>query len=97
MGTIRFCNLGKVTNKGIEITLNTQNIVKGDFRWSTDFVFTKNKEKIADIDGSGNSNFANLWILGNRCRLLGIPERASSSMRIPFPVKESHLLLAESR
>ncbi|MDO9373729.1 MAG: TonB-dependent receptor [Ferruginibacter sp.] len=58
-----FVNLGKVTNQGVELTLNTQNIVRGDFRWSTDFVFTKNKEKIKDIDGSGNSNFANLWLL----------------------------------
>lgn len=58
-----FFNLGKVENKGIEVTLNTQNINRGDFRWSTDIVFTKNKERIVDIDGSGNSNFANLWLL----------------------------------
>jgi TonB-linked SusC/RagA family outer membrane protein len=58
-----FINLGKVTNQGIELSLNTQNITKGNFRWSTDFMFTKNKEKIVDIDGSGNSNFANLWLL----------------------------------
>ncbi|MCU7550638.1 TonB-dependent receptor [Chitinophagaceae bacterium LB-8] len=58
-----FFNLGKVENKGIEVTLNTQNIVSRDFRWSTDFVFTKNKEKIVDIDGSGNSNYANLWLI----------------------------------
>ena len=58
-----FFNLGKVENKGIELTLSSQNINRGDFRWSTDFVFTKNKEKIVDIDGSGNSNYANLWLL----------------------------------
>jgi len=58
-----FFNLGKVTNKGLEISLNTQNIKKPDFRWSSDFVFSVNKEKIVDIDGSGNSNYANLWIL----------------------------------
>jgi TonB-linked SusC/RagA family outer membrane protein len=58
-----FFNLGKVENKGIEITLNTQNINRGDFRWSTDIVFTKNNERVVDIDGSGNSNFANLWLL----------------------------------
>lgn len=58
-----FFNLGKVDNKGIEVTLNSQNMNTGDFRWSTDFIFTKNKERIVDIDGSGNSNFANLWIL----------------------------------
>lgn len=59
-----YFNLGKVSNKGIEVTLNTQNLQSGDFRWSSDFVFTKNKEEIVDIDGSGNSNFANLWLLG---------------------------------
>lgn len=63
VGTV-FFNLGKMTNKGIEISLNTQNISTVNFRWSTDFMFTTNKEKIVDIDGSGNSNFANLWLLG---------------------------------
>jgi TonB-linked SusC/RagA family outer membrane protein len=58
-----FFNLGKVQNKGIEITINSQNINNGKFRWSTDFIFTKNNEKIVDIDGSGNSNYANLWLL----------------------------------
>jgi TonB-linked SusC/RagA family outer membrane protein len=59
-----FINLGKVTNQGVEITLNTQNIVNKNFRWSTDWMFTHNKEKLEDIDGSGNSNYNNLWILG---------------------------------
>ena len=59
-----YFNLGQVNNNGIEVTLNTQNITKTNFRWSTDFIFTKNTEKIVDIDGSGNSNYANLWILG---------------------------------
>jgi TonB-linked SusC/RagA family outer membrane protein len=58
-----FFNLGRVENKGVEITLNTQNINRPNFRWSTDFVFTRNKERIVDINGSGNSNFANLWLL----------------------------------
>lgn len=59
-----YFNLGKVNNKGIEISITTQNINKKDFKWSTDFMFTKNKEKIVDIDGSGNDNQANLWFLG---------------------------------
>jgi hypothetical protein len=58
-----FFNLGRVENKGVEITLNTQNINRPNFRWSSDFVFTRNKERIVDINGSGNSNFANLWLL----------------------------------
>ncbi|MES2645870.1 MAG: TonB-dependent receptor [Bacteroidota bacterium] len=59
-----YVNLGETSNNGIEISLTTQNIVSKDFRWSTDWMFTKNKEKLVDIDGSGNSNFANLWLLG---------------------------------
>lgn len=59
-----FVNLGRVDNKGLEISLTTRNIDKGAFRWTTDFIFTKNKEKIVDINGSGNSDYANLWLLG---------------------------------
>jgi len=59
-----FFNLGKISNKGVEISLSTRNINKGNFKWSTDLVFAANKERIVDIDGSGNSNFANLWLLG---------------------------------
>jgi len=58
-----FFNLGEVNNKGIEIGLSTMNVEKRDFKWSTDFMFTANKEKIVDIDGSGNNNLANLWLL----------------------------------
>lgn len=59
-----YFNLGEVSNKGVEITLRTENMTNKSFRWSTDWMFTLNKEKIVDIDGSGNSNYANLWLLG---------------------------------
>lgn len=62
--TSMYFNLGKVSNKGIEIALSTVNMSKPNFRWTTDWMFTKNKEEIVDIDGSGNSNFANLWLIG---------------------------------
>ena len=48
-----FVNIGEVSNKGFELSLTTQNIVsKNGLNWSTDFVFSKNKEKIVDIDGT---------------------------------------------
>jgi TonB-linked SusC/RagA family outer membrane protein len=59
-----FFNLGEVSNTGVEISLSTRNIEKSNFKWTSDFMFTANKEKIVDIDGSGNSNYANLWLLG---------------------------------
>lgn len=60
-----YINLGEVENKGVEFSLSTINVNnKNGFSWSTDFVFSRNKEAIKDIDGSGNSNLANLWIIG---------------------------------
>ena len=65
-------NLGKVNNKGLEITLNTQNIKTGKFSWSTDFVFSHNKNKIvslygtdADGDGKEDDDIANKWFIGH--------------------------------
>jgi TonB-linked SusC/RagA family outer membrane protein len=60
-----YVNRGETSNKGIDISLSTTNIVsKNGFTWTTDFVFSKNKEKIVDIDGRGNNDLNNLWILG---------------------------------
>lgn len=45
-------NVGKTSNKGIEITLNSVNIEKKDFRWTSTLTFTSNREKITElVDG----------------------------------------------
>ncbi|MBC7651577.1 MAG: SusC/RagA family TonB-linked outer membrane protein, partial [Deinococcales bacterium] len=60
-----FVNRGKTENRGIDISISTINFrTKSGFTWTTDIVFSKNKEKIVDIDGRGNNDLANLWILG---------------------------------
>lgn len=43
-------NAGKMRNQGVELTLNTRNIV-GAFSWSTDLSFAYNKNKILDLAG----------------------------------------------
>ena len=52
-------NLGEINNQGFEVSLNTKNIVKGDFRWSTDFNLSVNKNEVAalinDADLFGNA------------------------------------------
>ena len=55
-------NVGRTRNKGLEVTLSTVNIDKGDFRWSTDLQFTHNKEAILElfngkVDDIGNARF----------------------------------------
>ncbi|WP_162053484.1 SusC/RagA family TonB-linked outer membrane protein [Pontibacter pamirensis] len=44
-----FTNIGHTRNQGIEATVTTVNIDKGDFTWSTDFVFTRNREAIIEL------------------------------------------------
>lgn len=42
-------NVGAIENKGLEVTLNTVNIEKKDFRWSSNVVFSYNKNKVTDM------------------------------------------------
>lgn len=42
-------NLGKVSNRGVEFTLDTKNIVKRDFSWTTTLTFSHNSQRVEDI------------------------------------------------
>lgn len=42
-------NIGSVRNSGIELTLNTQNIVKDNFQWNTSFNIAHNRNKILKL------------------------------------------------
>lgn len=64
-------NLGEVNNKGFEATINSINIKRGKFEWSTDFVFSYNKNKIVhlyggDVNGDGkeDDDISNGWFIG---------------------------------
>jgi TonB-linked SusC/RagA family outer membrane protein len=57
-------NIGKTRNKGIEITINTQNIQKENFSWNTDFIFARNKEEIVELYGGKNDDTGNGWFIG---------------------------------
>jgi TonB-linked SusC/RagA family outer membrane protein len=57
-------NVGSTANRGVELTLNTQNIVNHDFNWTTNLTFSLNKNKILDLDGTKTDNLANRWFIG---------------------------------
>jgi TonB-linked SusC/RagA family outer membrane protein len=42
-------NIGETQNRGVELSLSTLNIEKGDFSWSTDIIFTRNREEIMSL------------------------------------------------
>ncbi|NML20335.1 TonB-dependent receptor [Pseudoflavitalea sp. G-6-1-2] len=44
-------NLGKLSNKGFEFSINSDNIVTKNFRWTTNVNFGMNRNKITNLDG----------------------------------------------
>lgn len=42
-------NVGEVNNRGFEVTINTKNVVSGDFRWSTDFNWSTNENEFVTL------------------------------------------------
>jgi TonB-linked SusC/RagA family outer membrane protein len=47
-------NIGQIDNKGIELQLHTENMVKNDFQWSSDFAFSLNRNEVVSILGEDN-------------------------------------------
>ena len=37
----------------------------GGFRWTTDFIFSRNREEIVTLDGTKNDNLGNQWFVGH--------------------------------
>ena len=44
-------NAGEIENKGIEVSITSQNIVSKDFRWSTNVIFTHYSNKVLSLNG----------------------------------------------
>jgi TonB-linked SusC/RagA family outer membrane protein len=42
-------NIGTLQNVGFELTLNTHNIDRPDFKWDTDFIFSTNRTRCIDL------------------------------------------------
>ena len=42
-------NVGETQNTGIELTINTVNVDRGGFQWTSDFIFNRNRESIISL------------------------------------------------
>ena len=62
--TSALVNIGKVENKGLEISLNTKNLVN-EFRWDTDFNISFNENKVLELGPSGDPIFASFAGISN--------------------------------
>ena len=47
-------NLGKLGNRGIDISLNTTNVNTEDFTWNTTFNFSRNRDELISLLGADN-------------------------------------------
>jgi len=47
-------NIGSVRNTGVEIALTTINIENKDWHWETTFTFSANKNRVREINGTGD-------------------------------------------
>ena len=59
-----YMNMGKTANKGLEITINSKNIVTKDFTWGTSLVWSYNKNEIKDLYGDKQDDLGNRWFIG---------------------------------
>jgi TonB-linked SusC/RagA family outer membrane protein len=57
-------NIGKIRNKGIEIAISSVNIKTKDFRWTSDFNWTKNQEQIVELVNGKEDMLGNGWFIG---------------------------------
>lgn len=62
-------NLAETRNQGLELTLNTRNIDKKGFNWTSALTFACNKEEITKLSGTENDAV----ISGNRIYKVGHP------------------------
>jgi TonB-linked SusC/RagA family outer membrane protein len=64
-------NVGATNNRGVEVTLNTVNLRRGDLEWNTSLAFSTNKNKIVHLyrsdangDGAEDNDLNNRWFIG---------------------------------
>jgi len=75
-------NIGSMSNKGVELVLNSTNFSKGSFKWSSSFNIAYNQNKIIKLDGGttkipgNNGRFMNSLILGESIGIFYGPEFA---------------------
>lgn len=57
-------NIGSVENKGIEVSISSLNISRGDFTWSTSLNWASNRNEIVQLANNNADIFPGPWFLG---------------------------------
>ncbi|MCK7557847.1 VCBS repeat-containing protein [Chitinophaga sedimenti] len=57
-------NVGKTANKGLEISINSENIRRRNFGWTTNFNISFNRNEIVDLYGDNKDDIGNKLFIG---------------------------------
>ena len=57
-------NIGKTSNKGIELTLNTIPVMTKDFMWQSNLNMAWQKDKIEELSNGKEDDINNAWFIG---------------------------------
>ena len=82
-------NIGSVNNRGIELALNTINIDRKNFTWSTGITLTRNKNEILSIYNSEDDDIGNRWFIGQPVRVIYDYQYLGVFTQADFDSKES--------
>ena len=73
----KYANVASMKSHGVELTLSTRNIVTKDFKWNTDFIFSKTKNEVTELEP--DSRVIDM-ITGTGFTMAGYPVRSLFSM-----------------
>ena len=73
----KYANVASMKSHGVEFTLSTRNIVTKKFKWNTDFIFSKTKNEVTELES--NSRVIDM-ITGTGFTMAGYPVRSLFSM-----------------
>ena len=54
-------NVGRLENKGFDLSVNSRNILKDKFTWTTGLTFSRNRNKILELDDDARIYWQNLY------------------------------------
>jgi TonB-linked SusC/RagA family outer membrane protein len=60
-----WANVGSMENKGLEFSLNTVNIQKDGFRWTSNFVFSLNRNKVLKLNTQNAQLYGTYQVAGS--------------------------------
>ena len=56
-----FANVGRMENKGVDLSITTHNFARKNFSWNTGLVFSHNKNKVLELDDDSRIYWRNLY------------------------------------